>query len=625
MLDLQQHRGPDDAGIWSCDGIALGNRRLAILDLSPAGHQPMLSPDGDLAVVQNGEIYNFRELKRELEARGHHFASHCDTEVLLIAYKEWGPEFVEKLRGMFAIALWDLRRRSLLLARDRFGIKPLHYCYDEGARQPALWFASEIKPVVAARGKPVAPDLAVLHDFLAFSLLDHTDATFFEGVRKVPPAHYLLIDGDGRVQMRRYWDFEVSDDLDSAGRTRDADFAEQFRARFSEAVEYHLVSDVPVGSCLSGGLDSSAIVCEVRRLWNRAGADGRAGEHWTYTSSFDDPQCDERWYAREVIAATGAKPHWVFPTVEGLLEDLPAMVHHLEEPFGGPSVYAQWCVMRAIHESGMKVVLDGQGADEFLLGYAKFYAFYLKHLRWRRRWRRLVSEATGLALSPGFWRTFDLRNGLRYLGRTSEIGRETALLSPALGARHRDRRAGLGLSGNLAQRLKDDVVRFSLPVLLRYEDRTSMAFSVESRVPFLDHPLAEFMAQLPLNQKLRHGWTKLVLREALTGILPDAVRRRRSKFGFNTPEESWMRKGMAAHVAEVFQQARCLGEWADMPKLREAYRKYRSNRSPHPGRLFFRYYVTEMWARQFLLGDVTFERARGSAQRQSGFTMAARA
>ena len=611
MLDLQRHRGPDDSGVWGNRRVALGNRRLSILDLSDGGRQPMTNGDGSLYVVQNGEIYNFEELRRELMQAGYVFRSNCDTEVLLHGYAYWGPEFVKQLRGMFAIAVWSEKEQQLLLARDRFGIKPLYYRVERQSNVLSLTFASEIKPILAVQPASPQPNLAIVYDFLAYGLLEHTSETFFEHIEKLPPAHYMLVDREGRIELCRYWDLQVNPEIGLVSRESDEREAQGFRDAFIESVRYHLVSDVPVGSCLSGGLDSSAIVCAVDQLLRAGNARmPSTGRQSTFTSCFDNRRYDERHYASAVIEATQAQANFTFPTPAGFIVELPQLLFHQEEPFGGTSIYAQWCLMRDIHRSGLKVVLDGQGGDEQLLGYGKFYLFYLQTLAKQRRYGSFLWEGLRLGLSPGFWRRLALRRGLRYLGREwAGLSREDALVGRGLTAHFADRKQELGLNGSLAERIELDITKFSLPVLLRYEDKNSMAFSVEARVPFVDHVFAEYVAAMPINQKLRDGWTKFVLRQGLKDLLPESIRKRKSKMGFTTPEQVWFRAELSREVERVFANAQFLPAWADLPLLQKTFGDYQKRPGILDHRVFFRYFIVEKWARQFFLESGTWGEA----------------
>lgn len=600
MLRRQSHRGPDDSGIWTGEAAALGICRLAILDLSAAGHQPMSDDNQTAWVVENGEIYNFEELRAELRCAGHSFRSGSDAEVLVRGFTQWGLQLLDRLRGMFAFALWSEADQRLLLARDRFGIKPLYYRIESRDGRFRLFFASEIKAILEVQSDGARPNLDTVHDFLAQGLLEHTSDTFFDGIVKLPPAHVLLVGRDGSTELRRYWDFEVNPDLGHVSKVDDQRAAESFREAFFESVRYHLVSDVPVGSCLSGGLDSSAVVCAASRLLGDGRARTPTARQWTFTSCFDDPRFDERTYATEVVKVAGAEAHHTFPTASGLLADLPALLHHQEEPFAGTSVYAQWCLMRDIHRSGLKVVLDGQGGDELLLGYPTFYVFFLQELARRRQYGLLGQEAVSFLTSPVFLRHLDLRRGLRYLGSAGALAGNERFVSRALANQCADRTTPVGLDGGMAERIKRYTTTLSLPELLRYEDKNAMAFSVESRVPFVDHVLVEHVSRLPLRQKLRAGLTKFVLRQALRGVLPEAVRQRRDKVGFVTPEEIWLRGELAGEVEEALASARFLTDWADLPRLRRAFAAYRRRPVLPSHSVFFRYFIVERWARQFL-------------------------
>jgi asparagine synthase (glutamine-hydrolysing) len=322
MADAIRHRGPDDEGFYVNGNIALGHRRLAIIDLSPDGHQPMAGPDGSTWIIYNGEIYNYLELRAALKAKGHQFKSQSDTEVMLHAYQEYGPDCVRQFNGMFAFALWDARQQRLFLARDRFGIKPLYFC--RTAQQ--LLFASEIKALLAVMEKRPSPNRQLVYDFLTLGLLDHTNDTFFAGIHKLPPAHYMLIDAAGREQINRYWDFEVSNEVASLSGRTVAEKSQAFFDLFTESVQSHLLSDVPVGSCLSGGLDSSAVVSVISRLIREQKAASVGPRQQTFSACYNHSSLDEQPFIDHVIATTGALSHRVFPTAEGFKKDLPQLL-----------------------------------------------------------------------------------------------------------------------------------------------------------------------------------------------------------------------------------------------------------------------------------------------------------
>jgi asparagine synthase (glutamine-hydrolysing) len=562
MAELQAHRGPDDQGMWIKDNVGLVFRRLAIIDLSAAGHQPMCNETGDVWIVYNGEIYNYVELRQELQARGHCFRSHADTEVIVHGYEEYGDDCVTRLNGMFAFAIWDERRRRLFLARDRVGVKPLHYHYEAGK----LVFASEIKAVLAGANLVPRPNAGPIFDYLTSPRINHTDETFFAGVRQLAPAHVAVYE-QGRLRLRRYWDVQCAaeDRAPLSTQTLDA-YAERFAALLTDSIRLRLRSDVPVGTCLSGGLDSSAIVCIANQLL-REGATGSSGT-WdatrqkTFSARYRDFVSDEGPFIAAVMEATGVDAHEVYPDGARLAEELQPLLWFQEEPFGSTSIYAQWNVMRLARSCGVTVLLDGQGSDEQLAGYYRYFGPAFADLLHQRALRALVHEVAvysrkGYPLKP-------LMLGLavalltdRWTVRAAwnRIGSRfaPAWLNPAFRNAHdfyplpRPR-----FPATLNETLYRAVTSESLPGLLRYEDRNSMAFSIEARVPFLDYRLIEFVFGLPPSARIHDGTTKVVLRRALSGIIPEAIRVRQDKIGFATPQEQWLRGPLRPVAEEVF-------------------------------------------------------------------------
>ncbi len=596
MTDTLRHRGPDGEGIYVNGNAGLGHRRLAIIDLSPAGHQPMASADGSTWIVYNGEIYNFLTLRAELAASGHQFKSQSDTEVILHAYQEFGPSCVTRFNGMFAFALWDQARQRLFLARDRFGIKPLYFC--RTAQQ--LLFASEIKALLTVLPQAPPQNPGLIYDFLTMGVLDHTDETFFADIHKLPPAHYMLVDGAGNEQRQRYWDFEVNDEIAAIPEREVAARCENFFALLTGSVQSHLISDVPVGSCLSGGLDSSAVVAAISEIIRAESHAAVGPRQRTFSACFQDQRVDERPYMDAVVQATGATAHRIFPQAQKFREELPQLLRHQEEPFAGTSIFAQWEVMRLARDHGVIVLLDGQGADEQLLGYRKFYFFYLRHLLRQGRAGLALHELIQHFASWEVLKTLQLRRGLRYWhdARFGSAAVAHGLLQEAFAKNFRAQASALGAENNLGARLKADMTRFSLPVLLRYEDKNSMAFSREARVPFLDHRLVEYVAGLPLNLKLRDGWTKYCLRRGGQGRIPPLILRRKDKLGFATPEDEWLRQTLYEDFRQTFGQAAFLPELVNMPNLQNHFEAFlRGKRPLLSGEFFFRFFILEKWAR----------------------------
>lgn len=597
MLGTIRHRGPDDEG-WaafeganlaaSCGGGAdtpaacyaaslpyapvsgatvplgacavLGHRRLSILDVSPGGHQPMSYRDGRYWIAFNGEIYNHAELRRELEASGHRFASRSDTEVLLAAYAEWGQACLERLEGMFAFVLVDRAEATLFAARDRFGIKPLYYWV---APDRIVAFASEIKQFSALPGWRAVLNGQRAYDFLAWGILDHTDETMFRGVHQLRPGTAALIDLKQPLDVAPAGRLALYEWYRLAGRPFAGGLEEaaaRFRERFEASVRAHLRADVPVGSCLSGGLDSSSIVCAMNDLLRREGVQER--QH-AFSSCSAIPRFDEREYVEEVVAHTGIEAHYVYPDLGRLFDQLDSITWHQDEPFGSTSIFAQWSVFALAADNGVKVMLDGQGADEQLAGYQGYhgalYASLFRQLRWIELWREIRAARQVHGHGP-LWAAKYLADALlpaalRYPLRAM-VGKETAapgwLDLQRLGAAPCDPMRGeAGASRSIGELSYRQLTRSNLQMLLHWEDRDSMAHSIEARVPFLDHKLVEFVLGLPDACKIHRGVTKRVLREGLRGVLPETIRTRMSKLGFVTPEEYWMRE----EAPEKFRQA----------------------------------------------------------------------
>jgi asparagine synthase (glutamine-hydrolysing) len=591
MIAVQRHRGPDGEGFYDSDGISLGHCRLSIIDLTETGHQPMADQDGRYWIIFNGEIYNYLELREELRELGFRFQGRSDTEVLLAAFRHWGEKCLERLRGMFAFAIWDERTKCLFAARDRLGIKPFHY-WTDGDRQFA--FASELKALLEFLPHRCA-NLQLATDFLAWNLLDHEAAdTMVTSIKRLPPAHAMIWrKGDG-IRLWRYWQVSISEELEATP-ARSAKMVTDFRFRFEESVSLHLRSDVPVGTCLSGGLDSSAIACVVHEELHRRGVSTEHSQH-TFSACFEDPRLDERQYIEAVAASTGCMTHFVFPSGKGMREDMDKWLWHQEEPVGGSSAYAQYCVARLAREQGIKVLLDGQGADEQLAGYRKFIFSYLRQLIKSRHYALAVREAVAFFASPEILRTSRLADGRRYLfNSVPEFDKLRC------GKHQLNRPSMLGIGDSLGRRLEADLTRFSLPILLRYEDRNTMAFGIESRVPFVDHMFVEWLATLPANMRLSGGWTKRILRDALTGILPELVRQRKSKLGFETPETTWLEGPLSDWLRDTLRRPRHLADVVDIDGIQRLLR-LRDGGDPYLPRqnLLFRLAVYESWARQFL-------------------------
>ena len=578
MAERIRHRGPDGEGFHVQGPLGLAHRRLAIIDLSEAAAQPMATEDGALRIVYNGEIYNYLELREELTRLGYRFRTASDTEVILHAYRAWGIGCLTRLRGMWAFALWDAEREQLFCARDRFGIKPFYYTLAGGS----FLFASEMKALRAHPGVGLRPDDRTILTFLAWGVSDHSARTMVDGIFQIPPAHSLVVK-KGRVEGPvRYWDLAMREDPGRDSRDEDRAAAREFLEVLRDAVRIHLRSDVPVGTCLSGGIDSSTLTVLINDLVREEHPASVGDRQKTFSAGFSDPRFDESAYADLVAARTGVDAHRVVPDAEGFWQDLPGLLDAQDEPFASLSIYAQYRVMR-LAATQVKVVLDGQGADEQLAGYLGYQLSHVRGLLASGHLLTALREAAGiLRYHRGFVR--DSITQLRVRRRRRALIRGT----PEEILRYR---------GSLPRVLYREIFSTNLPALLHWEDRNAMAFSIESRVPFLDHRVAENLAAQPLNRRIRGGVTKWILREAIRGIVPDEIRCRMDKMGFVTPEEVWMKEALAPRILEIFSSPSFNSRpYWDAEAVRAEYRRYREGQTPYSPE-FWRIACTELWLR----------------------------
>jgi asparagine synthase (glutamine-hydrolysing) len=573
-IDVVAYRGPDGRG-WRvfespAGPVALGHRRLSIIDLDDRALQPMASDDGRLWLTYNGEIYNYIELREELKAAGVSFRTESDSEVLLKAYTHWGARALDRLVGMFAFVIWDDQKKKLFVARDHFGIKPVVYY----ASPRGLAVGSEIKQLIDLPGFSRRINIDRSYNFLESGVSDHLPSTLFSDAFNLAPGRYLELDlntwrlGDA-LPIREYWRLP-----DPAGEhVEESDAAEQFRSLFLDSIRLQMRSDVRVGSCLSGGLDSSSVVAAQAASWP-PGAEEKLS---TVSAVFPGHLIDETPFIDAVIEKTGATSSRVTIDPHSVFSDAEAIVRAQGEPYGSTSIHAQYHVFRRARELGIKVMLDGQGADELLGGYHGCFHYH---------YARLIRQARIVELLE----TLAQRKTWHGLGYREQLATVTQRLPPALRAFFQPSRqtasslsswtANAPLSsqrssegGALAQALAHEglasprslgdyclvLTRLtSLPMLLRYEDRSSMAHSIEARVPFLDHRLVEFALRLGNQHKIVGGDTKRVLRRAMSGLLPQEIQNRRDKIGFATPEEAWfkgpLRKQVEAGVEETLEQ-----------------------------------------------------------------------
>lgn len=545
FIDAVAHRGPDGRGMLAFDEnmgriedhgrpftAALGHRRLSILDLSEAGAQPMYSDCGNYVIVFNGEIYNYIELAAELKEKGFVFKSHCDTEVLLAAYKEWGPDCLSRFNGMWSFSILDRKERKLFISRDRIGVKPLYY-FQKGR---FLALASEIKQFRTLKSFRAEANTRACLSYLATGY-EVPPETFYKDVYAFPPAHYAVIDiDDPEVNPEKYWHPENIE----ATYGDQSELSERIKHTFLNAVKFRLRSDVPVGGCLSGGLDSSSIFVMMKEL-------NPSQTFNAFSACFNEPSIDERRFMSKVVKSTGSNHVQVFPEASELAADIGKFLSQHDEPVGSISMYAQYRVMKAAREKGIPVLLDGQGGDELFSGY---WAPYLLMLNSCRRTHHFQTIFRHLASAFMPWGNFDLikeafKNFKEYRRRA------TGDISFRISEKYLEELNSTGSAAwhLMAQRLSTpeyrmaEITRIHLPRLLKWEDRNSMAFSIESRVPFLDVNLVELMLSIKPEMNMHNGWTKFLFRKAMDKILPDEICWRRDKKGFETPQSMWMKKG----------------------------------------------------------------------------------
>lgn len=602
MRDVLRHRGPDGEGLWIQGPVGLGMRRLAIVDVL-GGHQPMANEDGSAWIVYNGEIYNHGDLRRELEQRGHCYRTRSDTETILHLYEEEGERCVERLRGMFAFALWDRKQRRLLLARDRLGIKPLYYAWTD----QELVFASEIKAILAGGSVRPALNEAIVPEFLATGFVAGEE-TFFRGVRKLLPGRTLSWSCPDGLRQRRYWRLPDATDDGAAGTL--ADRGREVRAGLAEAVRSHLMSDVPVGLFLSGGMDSSGLAALMAPMVKEPIR--------TFAVGFSEPEANELAYARLAARAVGSEHRELVVAPAEFFGALPRLVWHEDEPIRFPSSVPLYFVSRLARDH-VKVVLTGEGADELFLGYDRYWVTAWNERLGRAYWAlsppMLRETVKGLARRlPKRMRRYAARTFLALEPRPRDLFFENFAVFPValqpelladpdlLTARdpyaERLRAYEETTGGTLEQMSHADLQTYLVELLMK-QDQMSMAASIESRVPYLDHELVERVTAIPSRFKLRGWQTKAVLRAALHDLVPRAIRTRR-KMGFPVPVNRWFRERFWPIVSEFVLGPRALARGLFQEAfLRRLADEHRAGTWEHGLRLWLLVNL-EMWQRIFL-------------------------
>ena len=548
MTDIISHRGPDGEGQWisSTGEVGLGHRRLSIIDLSHEADQPMHYL-GRYTIVYNGEIYNYIELKQTLLKQGYSFKTASDTEVLMALYDRDGEKCLQLLDGMFSFVLFDAQENNVFCARDRFGEKPFFYSYEKGKH---FYFGSEMKCLWAG-GIPKEVNNRMMFNYLAYGFLDNpTDAseTFYTGCSRLPHSHFLKLNLTTlEINVERYFDINWR-------KTDRTITEEQAKAKFNElfytSIKRRLRSDVPVGSSLSGGLDSSLVVCVIDELKK-----GTAQKQNTFSAVFPGFKKDERKYMDYVIAKTNVDPHFVTPDDESMIADIDKLAWHQEEPFGSASIYVQYCVMKLAKENNVTVLMDGQGADEIMAGYHSYYPHFFNELRrkksglYEKEMQAYNAMHSGSDINDSVisgWKNVvkslfpDASTPLRKIYQQYKQLKNPLFSQDFYQAYHKDSFQRIYDFETLNQSLYNSTMVNGLQELLRYADRNCMAHSREVRLPFLNHELVEFLFTLPSEFKIKDGWTKWIMREATTAILPPEIGWRKDKIGYEPPQKNWM-------------------------------------------------------------------------------------
>jgi asparagine synthase (glutamine-hydrolysing) len=601
ITSIINHRGPDDEGFYIHENVGFGHRRLSILDLSSDGHQPMHFQN-KYVITYNGEIYNYLEIKEELVKQGYQFRSKTDTEVILAAYNHWGTDCTHHFNGMWAFAIHDKEKNIVFCSRDRFGVKPFYYA----SIGDCFAFGSEIKQFTTLPKWNAQLNFPRALDFLMYGIFNHTEETLFDGVLQLKGGHNLVYHLQTNVYQTKQWY-----DITSKIKTYKGNFEEaksQFLHLFQDAVKLRLRSDVKVGSCLSGGLDSSAIVTIVNKILRET---GKHDIQETVSACFDIKKYDEQEYIDEVVDQTHVKAHKVFPKYEQLFDTLDKITWHQDSPIGSSSIFAQYHVFDTTAKQGIKVMLDGQGADETLAGYDGFYYSYYYSLLHQLKLGTLMNEVISVKRysrfsMPSFiYKTFTsflpdpihkllkqklntFRDmGINYEPFSTSNGKQDMIINQVL-------------DFSTLQKLSlNQVYEHSLPMLLHNADRMSMAHSIESRLPFLDYRLVEYILSLQDCYKINRGKTKYILREALKHILPHKIVTRFDKMGFVTPEAYWMKNHNQEFYARLEESSTVLSSLVEKEKILANFKKETEAGSLSMGSFYWRVISMAAWVKLF--------------------------
>lgn len=576
------HRGPDGEGVFIDTNVGLLNRRLAIIDIH-GGAQPLYNEDHTIVTVYNGEIYNYRELRQELEKTGHAFKTNSDTEIIVHSFEQWGVAGFSRFDGMFAIALYDKKKRSLFLARDQFGIKPLYYLIHHNR----VIFSSEIKPLLCAGLIRAEVNERVLYRYLQYRVHDDREDTFFKGISRLMP-------GETKELNMINGKLHVKNDKLTIQKTKNS--TQPFDQLLNEAIKKRLISEVQVGTCLSGGLDSSTIVAIVNNLIDEKKSEARSvgKKQNTFSAVFPEYSNNEERYVDALLKQyQSISSHKIKPTSKQFINEITDFVRTQEEPTISTGPYAQYCVMREAKKK-ITVLLDGQGVDEMMAGYIPYYVVFLNELLKRRQFFRICKE---ILASFDVFLPLIIQKIKEKIGILRTVSMQSLLSRSFIRSNKNERFAVI--NDDLQKRLQEDIFKNSLQALLRYEDRNSMRFSIEGRVPFLDNDIYVFISSLPSDMIIRNGWNKFVLRESIQNRVPEMIRKRRNKIGFTTPEYAWFHEQkdwvMSIFRSESFTSRKYFNQKAVVKAFNDFINKKNSDTL-----VFWRILNTELWMREFI-------------------------
>ncbi len=597
MSKSLKHRGPNGEGFYSEQNVALGHR--AILAGDCGGNQPLSNEDDTIWITFDGQIYNQTQIENNL-GEHHRFRSSSSAEVAIHAYEEDGPDCLLEFNGDFAFCLWDSKKRLLLSARDKIGVKPLYYC----RRHPARFLiSSEIKALLADPSLPRKPNKHVVYEYLLNGLRSHTGETFFAGVMELLPAHYMLVSDEG-VEVHRYWSPRRSSQTDPQLGNVEPMWTSRFLELLQDSVRIRIPENLPIGTFLSGGADSTTVASLIDRALNSNPKSTESKSQELFSAAYPNTEADERAFAEQVARALDSRMDYTHPAAKGHWEDIERFIYHMDEPVPVLNYYIYWCLSRAASRR-VKIIFSGQGPDETLGGHIEERIAYIRELWKRTAVFTLVSEVVGSLTQYGFREiitnllSFNVASKIRRLLGSDEGGTR-GRIERLFSQDFRDSAPARKTYSTLEELLLREVTETLLLDHLQFGDRASSAFSTEMRYPFLDYRVVEFIFSLPGNQKFRNGWSKYILRNAVKGIIPESIRRRRRKMGTPIPLEKWLRD-LKGQIEGVFESRRFRQRgYFNQPAVLDVYRRYCNGRLTHSekmlyGNLLWRILNLELW------------------------------